>query len=76
VRLLVEWGIAELGLERVEWGGIVGNEASRRVAEKVGFRVAGTMRAVSLQPGRRVDLWVGDLLPADLASAPVQPERR
>ena len=76
VRLLVEWGIAELGLERVEWAGIVGNEASRRVAEKVGFQVVGTLRAVTLQPGRRAHLWVGDLLPADLTAQQAPDDQR
>ena len=60
------WGFAELDLARIEWRAHVGNDASLRVAEKVGFRVEGTQRARLAQRGERRDAWVAGLLPADL----------
>ncbi|HSV66090.1 MAG TPA: GNAT family N-acetyltransferase [Mycobacteriales bacterium] len=51
-----------LGLGLIEWRAEVGNDASRRVAEKVGFRIEGTLRLRAVHQGRRVDCWVGSLL--------------
>ncbi len=66
-RRLCELGFAELGLERIEWRAVVGNEASRRVAEKVGFTVEGTRRRIRHGGDGRVDSWVGSLFPEDLS---------
>jgi RimJ/RimL family protein N-acetyltransferase len=44
----------------------VGNEGSRRVAQKLGFTMEGTCRARLLHRGERVDAWVGGLLPGEL----------
>lgn len=67
VRLFTQWAFAGLDLERIEWAAIVGNDASLRVAEKVGFRVAGTVRNVLANNAGRTDMWVGDLLADDLS---------
>lgn len=67
VRRLCRLGFEELGLERIEWRAVVGNEASRRVAEKVGFTVEGTRRRLPHGGDGRVDSWVGSLLPEDLS---------
>jgi len=64
-RTLCAWGFDVLGLERIVWMAYLGNEASRRVAEKVGFTVEGVGRAVCVQRGQRLDAWVGSLLCAD-----------
>jgi RimJ/RimL family protein N-acetyltransferase len=64
---LCAWGFAVLGLARVEWRATVGNVASRRVAEKVGFTVEGTARRALTHRGTRVDAWVGGLIAEDLA---------
>lgn len=64
-RALCRWGFAELGLARITWFAYVGNDASRRVAEKVGFQHEGTLRAYLSQRGRRHDAWVAGLLPGD-----------
>ncbi|MCH7231251.1 GNAT family N-acetyltransferase [Glycomyces sp. L485] len=55
-------GFEELALERIEWRAVVGNEASRRVAEKTGFVVEGVKRQILHGPGERVDCWTGSLL--------------
>ncbi|TDC63253.1 GNAT family N-acetyltransferase [Streptomyces hainanensis] len=65
-RAVCRWAFAELGLDHVEWRAEVGNDASRRVAEKIGFRVEATLRRRLVHRGERVDAWVGSLLPAEL----------
>lgn len=65
-RAVCRWGFAELGLERIDWMAFVGNEASRRVAEKVGFTIEGTQRRRHVQKGRVVDTWIGSLLAGEL----------
>ncbi|MEO3778141.1 GNAT family N-acetyltransferase [Micromonospora sp. B11E3] len=65
---LAAWGFTTLGLARVEWRAVVGNTASRRVAEKVGFTLEGVARGALVdRDGGRVDAWVASLLPGDLA---------
>jgi RimJ/RimL family protein N-acetyltransferase len=66
VRLVCRFGFEVLGLERIEWWAIVGNQASWRVAEKVGFRHEGTCRARLLHRGERRDAWVAGLLRGEL----------
>jgi RimJ/RimL family protein N-acetyltransferase len=67
LRALCRWGFARLGLQLIEWRAEVGNTASRRVAEKVGFRVEAVLRGRLVHRGVRVDAWVGSLLAAELA---------
>ncbi|HEX4429129.1 MAG TPA: GNAT family N-acetyltransferase [Frankiaceae bacterium] len=55
-----------LGMQVIHWEAIEGNEASRRVAERVGFAVTGPLRRLLFQRGDWVDGWVGTLLPDDL----------
>src|SRR3954453_11987152 len=65
VAAVCAWGFAACGVQRLEWYAEMGNVPSRRVAEKVGFTVEGTLRAYLLRPGgERVDAWVGSLLGA------------
>jgi RimJ/RimL family protein N-acetyltransferase len=66
-RLVIGFGFGELDLERIEWQAVVGNDASRRVAEKLGFRREGTRRAGLLHRGERLDCWVAGLLRGELA---------
>jgi RimJ/RimL family protein N-acetyltransferase len=66
-RLVVRFGFEVLDLQRVEWQAVAGNDASRRVAEKLGFRMEGTRRAGLLHRGERLDAWVAGLLPGELA---------
>jgi RimJ/RimL family protein N-acetyltransferase len=64
-RTTCAWGFDALGLDRIIWRAHVGNEASRRVAEAVGFVSEGIQRAGCPQRGERRDAWVGSLLSTD-----------
>jgi RimJ/RimL family protein N-acetyltransferase len=65
-RMVCEFGFEVLGLERIEWWAGVGNEASWRVAEKLGFTREGTCRRRLPHRGERLDAWVGGLLAGEL----------
>ncbi len=65
--LLAEWALREVGLERLQLGTLPGNRPSERVAEKVGFRREGTLRAYVVQRGERRDVSMWSLLPGELA---------
>jgi RimJ/RimL family protein N-acetyltransferase len=69
LRALAGWGFAALGLARIQWRAEVGNDASRRVAEKAGFTMEGLLRQAYEEDGRRRDCWVGSLLPRELSAA-------
>ena len=66
LRLVCRWGFDVLGLQRIEWQAAVGNDASRRMAEAVGFVVEGTCRQRLVHRGGRIDGWIGSLLPGEL----------
>ncbi|MBM2621695.1 GNAT family N-acetyltransferase [Actinoplanes sp. LDG1-06] len=70
VRALCGWGFDTLGLGLVEWRAEVGNHASRRVAEKAGFRVEATLRQRLVHRGVRVDAWIGSMVPSELPTRP------
>jgi RimJ/RimL family protein N-acetyltransferase len=67
LRLIVAWALAN-GAARVQLRAAVGNDASRRVAEKAGFRLEGVLRSSYWNPrlGRRVDWAMYSLLPGEL----------
>jgi RimJ/RimL family protein N-acetyltransferase len=69
VAAVCRWGFGALGLHRVTWLTYVGNDASRRVADKAGFRFEGTLRGYLVQRGQRRDAWIGGLLPGDAAGS-------
>ncbi|GAA1878454.1 GNAT family N-acetyltransferase [Asanoa iriomotensis] len=60
------WGFTALGVHRIGWWANVGNEASRRVAEKAGFTFEGTNRAYLDHRGERIDAWTAALLASDV----------
>jgi RimJ/RimL family protein N-acetyltransferase len=66
VRAVCGWAFATLGPALIEWRAEVGNTASRRVAEKVGFRVEATLRRRLVHRGERIDAWVGSLVPEEI----------
>ena len=59
VEAVCRFGFRELGFTRIEWKAYVGNVASRRVAQKAGFTMEGTVHSESIQRGRRMDCWIG-----------------
>ena len=63
---LARWALAEVGLHRVELRIATGNAASRRVAEKAGFRAEGVARSAGYVHGGRVDLVVYSRVRGDL----------
>jgi RimJ/RimL family protein N-acetyltransferase len=65
VRLLLDWGFAEKGLETVTWWANRGNWASRRLAWRLGFTVEGAPRHWLPHRGELQDAWVGTLLAGD-----------
>lgn len=65
-RLVCRFGFDVLGLTRIEWWAGVGNDASWRVVEKLGFQREGTCRARLAHRERRLDGWVGGLLAGEL----------
>jgi RimJ/RimL family protein N-acetyltransferase len=67
LRLLSAWALDELGLQRVDLITDPENLASQRVAEKVGFRREGVMRAHLKHPDGRVrDSVLFSLLPGEI----------
>jgi RimJ/RimL family protein N-acetyltransferase len=70
-RLVAEWVLGELGFERLELRADTQNEASCRVAERLGFSLDGTLRSVryNARQKRRIDLRVYSLLRSELPGA-------
>jgi RimJ/RimL family protein N-acetyltransferase len=67
LRTLSRWAVEELGLGRLELLTDPDNLASQRVAEKVGFRQEGVLRAhLPHRDGRRRDSVMFSLLPGEL----------
>ncbi|MGO1255107.1 MAG: GNAT family N-acetyltransferase [Microbacterium gubbeenense] len=67
---VIDFAFGPMRLERVEWRAVVGNVASARVAQKLGFQLEGTQRKAL--PGHgiggahgRADGWVAGLLSTD-----------
>jgi RimJ/RimL family protein N-acetyltransferase len=65
LRTLCAWGFQALRLRRIEWWATVGNDASRRVAERAGFTMEGVVRGKTVQRGEPSDSWTGALLASD-----------
>jgi len=72
VRAVCQWAMTTAGIEMIEWRCEAGNIASRRVAEKAGFLIEGTLRKRRLRHGVRVDEWVGSLLRNEVTSDPAR----
>jgi len=65
VGLVLGWAFTERGVAGVRWEALVGNEPSRRVAQRCGFTMEGTARGMSVARGVRHDAWIGSLLAAE-----------
>ncbi|HEY3563086.1 MAG TPA: GNAT family N-acetyltransferase [Kribbella sp.] len=66
VRAICRWAFEERGLDLIEWRAEIGNFASRRVAEKAGFVLEGSLRQRLVHRGQRVDAWIGSLIKGEL----------
>ena len=64
-RAVVAYGFDEIGLNRLELVADVDNAASRRVAEKLGFRHEGTKREGAFVDGRGRDVHMFGLIASD-----------
>jgi RimJ/RimL family protein N-acetyltransferase len=69
VRAACQWAVTTAGVELIEWRCQAGNVASRRVAEKAGFLIEGTLRRRRVRHGVRVDEWIGSLLRDEVEAA-------
>ncbi len=67
--LLSRWSFDELGLARLELMIQPENTGSRRVAERGGYRLEGTLRSKHFKDGRRADFGLWSLLRDDLRLA-------
>ena len=65
LRLLTKWALEELGMLRLELLIGVQNDASKRVAERSGYRREGLLRSVHLKQGRREDTEIWSRLADD-----------
>jgi RimJ/RimL family protein N-acetyltransferase len=66
LRLYAGWAFEELGLGRLEILIRPENEASRAMAESVGFRREGVLRSHTVVRGERADMVIYGLLPGEL----------
>jgi len=64
--LLTDWAFAELGALRIELLISVENDASKRVAERCGYRREGVLRSTYVKEGVRDDTEIWSRLPTDL----------
>jgi ribosomal-protein-alanine N-acetyltransferase len=67
--LVSRWALAELDLARLQLTVSVGNEASAGLAEKVGFRREGILRAWLDNRGKRADVIMFSLPPGEVGSS-------
>lgn len=65
VALVVEAAFGRMRLDRLSWRAFAGNEPSRAVAERAGFRMEGSIRGGAVKGDTRYDDWVGTLLSTD-----------
>lgn len=65
LRLLTDWGFAELEAKRLFLVIDVSNHASQRIAERCGYQREGVMRSIHVKQGRRSDAGLWSRLPSD-----------
>jgi [ribosomal protein S5]-alanine N-acetyltransferase len=64
-RLVTDYALGEVGLERVQLMINTDNGPSLRVAERCGYHREGVSRSIYLKPGRRADTVIYSRLPGD-----------
>ncbi|MDJ0357277.1 GNAT family protein [Paenarthrobacter sp. PH39-S1] len=68
VRLITGYAFDTLGLDVLHWHAGVGNMASRRLAERAGFTLEGTVRGYGSAGGQPADGWIFTLTAQDHGS--------
>jgi len=76
LRLACRWGFGQVALTAIEWSAHLGNDASRRVAEKAGFRIDPHVRHGLLVRGVPTDYWSGRVTAAELTDSTSASGRR
>lgn len=66
VRLATRFAFERAGLAKLEAGVFVGNVASRRIFEKNGYTLEGTIRRAVKKRGQLVDEWLFGIVPEEL----------
>ena len=66
VAALARWIFDDQGFARLELKAAPGNQASQRVAERVGFTREGVLRSAGIIKSGRIDLVIYGLVPGDL----------
>ena len=66
LQLVSRWALEELGLARLQLAVMVGNTVSAGLAEKVGYRREGVLRAWFENRGTRADVVMYSLLPDEV----------
>lgn len=66
LKLVSRWALEELGIGRLQLTTMIGNVASARLAEKVGFRREGVLRAWIDNRGTPADMVMHSLLPGEI----------
>ena len=59
--MVIRYAFRELNLEKV-WATVMGDNASRKTLEKLGYRQCGLMRRHGFVDGRWHDQWLGEIL--------------
>ncbi len=68
LHLLTRWAFEDIQAQRAYLIIDVDNHASRRVAERSGYRLEGVMRSIHVKPGRRADAELWSRLPTDAST--------
>jgi ribosomal-protein-serine acetyltransferase len=69
VTAMIDWAIHVRGMHRVEWRCAATNEPSRKVAQRLGMMLDGTLREATLHRGTRHDLEVWSILASEWPTA-------
>lgn len=69
VRWVTAYGFERLGLEKINSYVFVGNSASRRIFEKNGFLLEGTIRNADRKRGQPIDVWALGITHSDYLAA-------
>jgi RimJ/RimL family protein N-acetyltransferase len=62
VQQILKYGFEKLGMQKIEAKIFLGNIASRRIFEKCGFQLEGTIRRAEMKRGKLVDEWLFGIL--------------